>query len=179
MTDVRIAVIDSGIHADHPHVQGVTDGVGIDAGGAEGPDWVDRLGHGTAVAAAIRDFAPSASLLAVKVFDRSLATSVSSLVAAIAWSAQHGADLINLSLGVRDHDHAEVMAVAVREADARGSLIVAAGQDSGGPWLPGSLDGVLRVELDWTCPRGQFVCARDERSLVFSDIRLPETDPRR
>ncbi len=177
MTDVRIAVIDSGIHAEHPHVQGVTDGVAIDAGGAAGPDWVDRLGHGTAVAAAIREFAPSASLLAVKVFDRSLTTSVSSLVAAIAWSARHGANLINLSLGVRDDDYAEVMEEAVREADACGSLIVASGEDGGQRWLPGSLDGVVRVELDWACPRGQFVCGGEERAIVFRTSGYPRPIP--
>lgn len=177
MTEVRVAVIDSGIHADHPHVQGVADGVSIDAGGHEGPDWIDRLGHGTAVAAAIREFAPSVALLAVRVFHGSLTTTVPSLAAAIAWSVRHGADLINLSLGVRGHEHVEVMEAAVREAETGGSLIVAAGQSDGVRWLPGSLDGVLRVELDWACPRGQYVCARDERTLVFRTSGYPRPIP--
>jgi len=149
----------------------------FDAAGGEGPDWLDSLGYGTTVAGAIRKFAPSVSLLAVKVFDRSLTTSITSLVAAIAWSVRHGADLINLSLGVKDSEHVDVMNAAIRHAGARGSLIVAAGQDGGIRWLPGSPDGVLGVELDWQCPRGQFVCVRDERSVVFRTSGYPRPVP--
>ena len=37
---------------------------------------MDRLGHGTAVAAAIKEKAPDAEIYAVKVFDRALSASV-------------------------------------------------------------------------------------------------------
>ena len=52
---VRVAVIDSGVHPSHPHVGTVAAGVGVDADGRLDGDTVDRLGHGTAVAAVIRD----------------------------------------------------------------------------------------------------------------------------
>src|SRR5215213_5593753 len=42
---IRIAVIDSGVHADHPHVGGVAGGVAIDAVGHVSRDFVDRIGH--------------------------------------------------------------------------------------------------------------------------------------
>ena len=70
---VRIAVVDSGIHASHPHVGGIAGGVVITEHGPVEGSLVDRLGHGTAVAAAIREKAPDAALLAVKIFDQSLA----------------------------------------------------------------------------------------------------------
>ena len=70
---VRVVVIDSGVHASHPHVNGVSGGVGIDAAGGWHADFVDRLGHGTAVTAAIREKAPAAEILVAKVFDRELA----------------------------------------------------------------------------------------------------------
>jgi len=66
---VVVAVLDSGIHAEHPHVMGISGGISLCA---EVDDVVDRIGHGTAVAAAIRDHAPATTLLAVKVFDRAL-----------------------------------------------------------------------------------------------------------
>jgi subtilisin family serine protease len=69
---VRIAIIDSGVHAAHPHVQGVAGGIGIDDHGRLHDDYVDRLGHGTAVTAVIREKAPEAEIWAVKVFDREL-----------------------------------------------------------------------------------------------------------
>ena len=53
-------------------------------------DYLDRLGHGTAVIAAIREKAPDAEIFAVKVFDRSLSTSIAALVAAIDWSTRAG-----------------------------------------------------------------------------------------
>ena len=87
---VRIAIVDSGVHADHPHVNGVTGGVGIDAAGAEHDDYVDRLGHGTAVTAVIREKAPGAEIFAVKVFDRELVATAEALVAACGWAARHG-----------------------------------------------------------------------------------------
>jgi subtilisin family serine protease len=55
---VRIAIIDSGVHASHPHVNGVAGGIAITPDGREDPDYTDRLGHGTAVTAVIREKAP-------------------------------------------------------------------------------------------------------------------------
>ena len=75
-------MIDSGVHASHPHVGGVAGGVGIDEHGAPHDDYVDRLGHGTAVTAAIREKAPGAEIFAIKVFDRELAATGVALVAA-------------------------------------------------------------------------------------------------
>ena len=69
---VCIAVIDSGVHAAHPHVGGVSGGVAIRADGTLDEDFVDRLGHGTAVTAAIREKAPAADIIAIKVFWRDL-----------------------------------------------------------------------------------------------------------
>ena len=57
---VLVAVIDSGVHADHPHVSGVVGGIAMEEDGERHGDYVDRLGHGTAVTAAIREKAPEA-----------------------------------------------------------------------------------------------------------------------
>ena len=51
---VRVAVIDSGVNTTHPHVGEVAGGIAIDEQGIERADYLDRLGHGTAVTAAIR-----------------------------------------------------------------------------------------------------------------------------
>ena len=77
-----VAVIDSGVHATHPHVGGVSGGFAIRDDGTLADDYVDRLGHGTAVTAAIREKAPAAGILAIKVFWSSLATNVTMLARA-------------------------------------------------------------------------------------------------
>src|SRR5687768_18548186 len=99
---IRVAVIDSGVHATHPHIGGVAGGVGIDDGGAANDDYVDRLGHGTAVSAAIREKAQDAELFAIKVFDRELAATGRALVAACDQAIAFNAHIVNLSLGTED-----------------------------------------------------------------------------
>jgi subtilisin family serine protease len=150
---VRIAVIDSGVHAAHPHVQGVAGGVGIDASGVAHPDYTDRLGHGTAVTAALREKAPAAEILAVKVFDRELATTGDALVAAFQWSRQHGARMITLSLGTSNPDHEIPIMQEVDAAHAAGIIVVAAGPQGQSRRLPGELPGVIAVDLDIALPR--------------------------
>lgn len=153
---VRVAIIDSGVHAAHPHVAGVAGGVAIDRDGTLLDDVVDRLGHGTAVAGAIRERAPDAELYAVKVFDRSLSTTIDRLVQAIAWAVGVRAHVVNLSLGTPREAHAPALRAAIAQAAAAGTLVVAAEEVDGVPFYPGSLDGVVPVRLDWTCPRDSF-----------------------
>ena len=155
---VRVAVIDSGVNPAHPHIGAVCGGIaiaadGLRAGETTAESYLDRIGHGTAVAAAIRERAPGADLLAVKVFHQQLSASIDTLVAGIDWAVAAGADLINLSLGTANPEHAGVLREAVARAAAAGALLVAAGAHDGVDYLPGSLPGVVRVELDWACPR--------------------------
>jgi subtilisin family serine protease len=152
---VRVAVIDSGVHADHPHVGGVAGGIGITADGRVDPDYVDRLGHGTAVAAVIREKAPAAELYCIKVFDRELAATGRALVAAIEKAIEQRATIINLSLGTENRDHEVALTSVVQEAADTGAIVIAAGEQEGVQWLPGVLPGVWQVLLDWSVPRDE------------------------
>lgn len=153
---IRIAVVDSGVHGGHPHIGGVAGGVHIAPGGAEKRDFTDRIGHGTAVAAAIREKAPDAEIWAVRVFGTRLSTTASTLVRAIEWAAGRGVDLINLSLGTRRPQHRSAMAAAVAAAVGRGSLVVSPAVHEGREWLPGCLPGTAGVELDRECAREEL-----------------------
>jgi subtilisin family serine protease len=152
---IRVAIIDSGVHAAHPHVGGVAGGTAFDDDGREYDDIVDRLGHGTAVAAVIREKAPEAELHCLKVFDRELASTGRALTEALRWAAARRVHLINLSLGTTTGDHEAALASAVAEARGSGACVVAAAPTPDARWLPGALPGVVGVELDWTCPRGE------------------------
>ena len=174
---VRIAIIDSGVHASHPHIGGIAGGVAIEDEGREQADYLDRLGHGTAVAAAIREKAPEAELYAVRVFDRALSTSVATLVHAIDWAARSGMHLANLSLGTSKPEHEPVLRDAVARANAAGLVIVAARDDEGIRWLPGSLPGVLPVQLDWSCPRDEWRHAEVDGVTVFRASGYPRPIP--
>jgi subtilisin family serine protease len=174
---VRVAIIDSGVHASHPHIGGVAGGIAIDEQGREHDDYIDRLGHGTAVTAAIKEKAPGAELYAVKVFDNSLSTSINSLVHAIDWAARAGLHLANLSLGTARAEHEGTLTEAVSRAASYGLIVVAARDEDGVRWLPGSLPGVISVQLDWTCPRDQYRFVQMDGTPVFRASGLPREIP--
>ncbi len=177
LTRVRVAVIDSGIHAAHPHVAGLAGGVAIDADGREHDDYVDRLGHGTAVAAAIAEKAPDAEIYAVRVFDRSLSTGIAVLVRAIDWAIRSGMHVVNLSLGTSNAAHERILTDAIARARAANVIIVSARDDEGIRWLPGSLPGVVPVQLDWTCARDAFLCVELDGRPVFRASGYPRPIP--
>jgi subtilisin family serine protease len=158
---MRIAVIDSGVHPGHDHIDAdrIAPGAAIGADGSidEGEDAArDHLGHGTAVTAAILEKAPDAVCVPVRVFERALRTNSRVLAAAIRWSIAQEVDLINLSLGSTNPAHAKLFAQLVEEANDAGILIIAAREADGVPCYPGMTGGVLPVELDWDCPRARL-----------------------
>ncbi len=157
---VRVAVIDSGVHAGHPHVGGLAGAVGLDDRGRPTDDVVDRLGHGTAVASAIHEKAPGAEIHVVKVFDRTLSTTIVALRKALAWSAENRMRLVNLSLGTPKEEHAPLLEESLAPAREAGCIVVSAREHEGIAWYPGSLPGAVGVELDWSLDRDALVLAR-------------------
>ena len=101
---VRIGILDSGVCRTHPHVGKIVDGITITADGAMA-GYEDTLGHGTAVASIIHHLNPEADLVAVKIFDRKLATSLPVVIRAIDWCLEHDIQVINLSLGTLNPEH--------------------------------------------------------------------------
>ena len=174
-----VGVIDSGVHPGHPHIGAVAAGAGFDSEGNIQDDTLDRLGHGTAVAAAIQDLAPAIHVCPLKVFDRTLDASVEALVAALDWAAAHELPLVNLSLGTKDVSSAGALADAVGRAHQAGVVILAAGSHRGLDWLPGTLDcdGVIRVELEWACPRGSHTVTGSAEAPVFRTCGYPRPIP--
>jgi len=154
---VRVAVIDSGVHPGHPHVGTVAAGVSFDGAGGRGDDTVDRLGHGTAVSAVIREKAPGAEIIPVKVFDRELRATADALVAAIEWAIEARVHLINLSLGTANPLHQQRLGEALVHAARAGIGLVAAAEQDHVRWLPGSLPLAVGVTVDWECDRDAAV----------------------
>jgi len=160
---VRVAVIDSGVHPGNPHIgDAPVSGVRIGADGEIDDDFVDRIGHGTAVAAAILEKASEIELLAVRVFDRRLSTTSDVLARAIRWAATDGARLINLSLGSPNPARAELLGAALDEAVAAGSIVVSAFEADHVVYLPGSLPNAVGVVLDGSCERSEITVDVDE-----------------
>jgi hypothetical protein len=143
MTALKIAIVDSGIAPGHPHVGEISGGVSL----AGTPDLADRLGHGTAVAGAIRLWAPHASLYAVKVFDRRLSATIDALIQALEWCRDERMDLVNLSLGTANPAHRDRFLPFLGPQP-----LIFSPADT----LPGSLPGIIGVEADPACPRDTY-----------------------
>ncbi len=174
---VTVALLDSGVHGQHVHVGGVRGGASF-LEGTDATDFVDRVGHGTAVAAVIREKSPGVDLIAARIFDRHLATNVDILVRAIRWAADEGAHLINLSLGTTNPAHAEKLAPALRYAAERGSVVVSARAWNGATWLPGSLDGAVGVTADAELDRGEIEVTPNGAQLpLFEAAPFPRPIP--
>jgi len=173
---IRVAVIDSGVHAAHPHIGGVADGVTIGLEHDEA-DYTDVIGHGTAVMAAIKEKAPDAEYFAVRVFYASLRTTVEVLLRAIEWSIVNRIDVINLSLGTTNATHRERFTAMIARARENGVVLVSARDAEGTPALPGSLPGVIGVELDWDCPRETYYCKIVPEGLAVVASGYPRSLP--
>ncbi|MBZ0299814.1 MAG: S8 family serine peptidase, partial [Anaerolineae bacterium] len=129
---VTVAVIDSGICAEHPDLAGRI---------VAGYDFVeedavpqDLLGHGCAVAGVIAanvdngegiaGVAPNAQIMPVRVLDAQGIGTYSDVAAAIVYAVDQGAQIINLSLG--GTNPSSLLADAVDYAAARDVLVIAA-----------------------------------------------------
>jgi subtilisin family serine protease len=151
--DVVIAILDTGVDFGHPDLQGRFvagyDVVNNDA------DPRDDQGHGTAVAGVIgartqnqqgqAGVCWSCSLMPVKVLDASGSGTTSAVAAGIVWAADHGARVINMSLG--GAGTTQTLANAVAYAAGKGVLLVAAAGNSGTttPFYPAAYPEVVGV----------------------------------
>lgn len=111
---VRVAVVDSGIDADHPMLGNAVDVEGaidfsVDADGSvvstPGPH-DDVFGHGTACAGIIHALAPEASITSVRVLGPGLRGKAAAFHAGLQWAVDQEFDVINLSLGASKRDWA-------------------------------------------------------------------------
>jgi subtilisin len=149
---VSVAIVDSGVDADHPDVGGVVSAVAMepddtrDEGyrAVEGPH-EDLVGHGTACAAIIRSLAPDVDLHSVRVLGSNLKGRGLLFHAGIEWTVERGLDVGNLSLSSKsDAMYAPLHDVADRAYFAR-TLLVCAANNQPGPTYPSAYASVVSV----------------------------------
>ncbi|MER8046824.1 S8 family serine peptidase [Streptomyces sp. NPDC094032] len=141
--DTVIAVVDTGVDLDHPDLKGRL---------VDGYDFVDNddqpkdlNGHGTHVAGiaaahtdngvGVAGGAPGAKIMPVRVLGADGSGTNENITKGIVWAAQHGADVINLSLGesglMARLLKGGVLNQAIAVANSKGAVVVAAaGNDS-------------------------------------------------
>lgn len=155
---VRVAVIDSGIDADHPALEGAVDesrsvafDVDLDGEVVErhGPHR-DACGHGTACASIIHQIAPGATICSVRVLGSRNTAKASQFAAGLSWAIDEGFDVINLSLGTRMRDWALAFYELCDRAYFAGSLVVTAAANVAKPSYPSLCASVVSVACNHT-----------------------------
>ncbi|MBC7812053.1 MAG: S8 family serine peptidase, partial [Burkholderiales bacterium] len=150
---VVIAIIDSGICADHPDLQGRI---------LDGWDYIDNdavpqdeMGHGCGVAGiiaasidngeGIAGIAPNARLLPLRVLDANGLGRYSDVAAAVVRATDAGAAIINLSVG--GPYPSSILEEAVNYASAHGVMVIAAAGNNGADsvYYPAAYSSVIAV----------------------------------
>lgn len=187
-----VAVIDTGVQADHSDLVGhvlpgheFLDGGSIDRAGG----LVDLNGHGTHVAGIIAaqensnlivGLSPGTSILPVQVLDSSGSGWTSDITKAIYWAVDNNADIINLSLGGTTYSAAQD--AAVKYAEDHGVLVFAAAGNAGtchDPSYPAAYDSVIAVAAvssdgAWATysSTGSYVDIAAPGSIILSTVPL-------
>ncbi len=175
---IRVAVVDSGVNAAHPHICACTETVVVSSSGSRDSDSrQDTLGHGTAVTAAIQEKAPAAEYFAIKLFGSSLRAATHRLLEAIEWAIDNRMDVVNLSLGTANMDDWAKFQALVERASAQGIVLVSARSASFRPLLPGALHDVIGVDVDWDLPRHRYRTATADGRWYFFASGYPRPLP--
>ncbi|MCL4248644.1 MAG: S8 family serine peptidase [Anaerolineae bacterium] len=165
VTPAVVAVIDSGVCASHPDLAGRI---------LPGWDFVendgtpqDEFGHGCNVAGiiaanvnngiGIAGVSPQALIMPLRVLDASGLGTHSAVAQAILLAVDHGAQVINLSLG--SPNPSTVLEQAINYARAHGVIVVAAAGNTGqeGVYFPAAYDNVIAVgSVDESLVRSSF-----------------------
>ncbi|WP_329256373.1 S8 family serine peptidase [Streptomyces sp. NBC_01478] len=153
---VKIAVLDTGVDADHPDLKTqVIESKNF----STATDADDHFGHGTHVASIAagtgaksngkyKGVAPDAKILNGKVLDDNGSGDDSGILAGMEWAAAEGASVVNLSLGGYDSPEIDPLEAEVNKLSAEKGILFAIAAGNEGPQSigsPGSADAALTV----------------------------------
>jgi subtilisin family serine protease len=153
-TGTSVAVVDTGVDTGHEDLTGSRIKAGYDFVNDD-PNPKDDNGHGTMVAGiaaaatnnaiGVAGAAWNGGIIPVKVLDADGNGTDADVSAGIEWAADHGAKVINLSLG--GYGTSQVLADAVSYALSKDVVVVAAAgnEATNMPSYPASYDGVISV----------------------------------
>jgi subtilisin family serine protease len=146
---VKVAVIDSGIDAEHAAINRVDGYVAI----SEGPDGLiydtqphrDLFGHGTACAGIIRAVAPECELYSVRVLGTTLTGQGTVFAAGLRWAIEQGMHVCNLSLSTAKKEFFSVLHELTDLAYFQNIALVSAANNLPVPSYPAVYSSVISV----------------------------------
>lgn len=147
---VKVAVIDSGIDASHPAIDGKVSGyvaISEDEGDLiyDTDPHEDVYGHGTACAGIVRSFAPNCDLYSVRVLGPRLSGRGVVFAAGLRWAIENGMHVCNLSLGTTRKDFFATFHELADLAYFRNVMLVTAANNMPAPSFPSVYASVISV----------------------------------
>jgi subtilisin family serine protease len=147
---VRVAVIDSGIDADHPMLKSRVAGyVAISEQGDQldfnTEPHTDVYGHGTACAGIIGELAPDCELYSVRVLGQRLSGRGTVFAAGLKWAIENKMNVCNLSLGTTRKEYYGLLHELVDQAYFQNLILVTAANNMPVPSFPSLYASVISV----------------------------------
>lgn len=184
---VLVAILDTGVNASHPDLAGRLeagwDFIDDDANPADEPNGIDDdgdllvdegVGHGTFVAGLVATLAPDARILPVRVLNSDARGSTLVVARGIVYAVDHGAKVINLSLGLRRNS--ALLQDALSYAKDNEVLVVASAGNRGQTGtvdFPAGLSDVLTVSaVNAAGVRPAFANASSKVDLVAPGVDI-------
>lgn len=182
-TGVTVAVLDSGVDADHPDLAGVVVAEKDFTGGSSP---ADTFGHGTHVASIVagsgaasggdrRGVAPGARIISGKVLDDTGFGLESWVLDGMEWAADSGADVVNMSLGGPSTDGTDPLSQALDALTERtGVLFVVSAGNSGeaGEFTVGSPGVATRALTVGAVDRDESLAPFSSRGPRWGDLAV-------
>jgi subtilisin family serine protease len=147
---VTVAIIDSGIEAQHPAVGGrVREQVAVELEAGH-PVVVkdeagDLFGHGTACGGLVTDLAPEVELVSVRVLGTDLKGRGAAFLGGLEWAIDQGVDVVNLSLSSKSEALFADFHEVVDRAYFAGVTLVSAANNAPGASYPSLFSSVVSV----------------------------------
>lgn len=182
--EIEIAIVDTGVDLDHPDLRNrLVKGYNVINEKAE-PD--DDNGHGTHVAGIIASETDNnegvagitwySKIMPVKAMGAKGYGTTFDIAKGIVWAVDHGADVINLSLG--NYQPSNVLEEAVRYAYKKNVVMVSAAGNDGSdqPTYPSAYPEVLSVSaVDYDGNKASFSNYGDYIDIAAPGVNIPST----
>jgi subtilisin family serine protease len=175
---VEVAVIDSGVDASHPELQGKVKRACVVRESEPGKircddmppqDAHDSFGHGTAVAGIITAMAPDVEIISVKVLNEYNSCTGDILIQGIRWALDQNIRLINMSLATSKDRYIPAIFRLCERAYTQNTIVVASRRNFGPMGYPAMFSSVIGV--DATDFKDQYALRFRPRHLIEYDAR--------
>ena len=147
---IRVGIVDSGLEASHPRLNGrVVESVAVQLVDGEPEvvpdDGIDLYGHATACGGIILGMAPQVELVSIRVLGADLRGKGAAFAAGLEWAIDQGIDVLNLSLSSKSEAMFSVFHELVDRAYFRGIPLVSAANNVPAASYPSLFSTVISV----------------------------------